>query len=37
MNVDVRRFVPQNALSLRSDLRTQYTVGRLSLNGHLYN
>ena len=25
MNVDVRIFVPQNALSLRSDLTTQWT------------
>ena len=25
MNLDVRIFVPQNALSLRSDLRTQWT------------
>ena len=39
MNVDVRIFVPQNALSLRSDLRTQWihTVGSVLTDTSINN
>ena len=37
MNVDVRRFVPQNALSLRNDLRTQLTVDSLLTDTSIIN
>ena len=37
MNVDVRRFVRQNALSLRSDLRTQLTVDSLLTDTSIIN
>ena len=37
MNVDVRRFVPQNALSLTSELRTQLTVVSLLTDTSIIN
>ena len=37
MNVDVRRFVPQNALSLRRDLRTELTVDSLLTDTSIIN
>ena len=37
MNVDVRRFVRQNALSLRSDLRTQLTADSLLTDTSIIN
>ena len=37
MNVDVRRFVPQNALSRRRDLRTELTVVSLLTDTSIIN
>ena len=37
MNVDVRRFVPQNALSLRRDLKTELTVDSLLTDTSIIN
>ena len=37
MNVDVRRFVPQNALSLTSELRTQLTAVSLLTDTSIIN
>ena len=37
MNVDVRRFVPQNALSLRRDLRTELIVDSLLTDTSIIN
>ena len=37
MNVDVRRFVPQNSLSRRRDLRTELTVVSLLTDTSIIN